>query len=326
MKITYAEGIRLGFEYLLENYKDVFVIGQGVWSPWYVGSSMEGLDKKFGRERVIDTPVSENAVTGLCVGSALNGMRPICVHPRMDFAVLCLDQLVNEAAKWRHMFGGQVKVPMVARLIINRGGEQGAQHSQALQSWLAHIPGLRVVMPYTPNDARDLLISATLCDDPVVYIDDRWLYEQEEEAKPIRIYSLSKEAPKRIHEGTDVTLVGSGYTSLLCKNACEKLKNTISCDVFDLRILNPMNLQPVFESVKKTGRLLVVDGGWSSCGVASEVIARVVEHLRDVTVLKCAPRRITLKNAPAPTSRYLEQIYYPNVEDACKTILDMVKI
>ena len=181
-------------------------------------------------------------------------------------------------------------------------------------------------MPYTPNDARDLLISATLCDDPVVYIDDRWLYEQQEEAKPIQIYSLSKEAQKCIHEGTDITLVGSGYTSLLCKNVCEKLKDIISCDVFDLRILNPMNLQPVFESVKKTGRLLVVDGGWSSCGVASEVIAWVVEHLRDVTVLKCAPQRITLKNAPAPTSGYLEQIYYPNVEDVCKTILDMVKI
>ena len=325
MKITYVEGIRLGFEYLLENYRDVFVIGQGVWSPWYVGSSMEGLDKKFGRERVVDTPVSENAVTGLCVGAALNGMRPICVHPRMDFAVLCLDQLVNEAAKWRHMLGGQVRVPMVARLIINRGGEQGAQHSQALQSWLAHIPGLRVVMPYTPNDARDLLISSALCDDPVVYIDDRWLYEQQEEAKPIQIYSLSKEAPKCIHEGTDITLVGSGYTSLLCKNACEKLKDIILCDVFDLRILSSMNLQPVFESVKKTGRLLVVDGGWSSCGIASEVVAQVIEHLHDVNVLKSPPRRITLKDAPAPSSGYLEQIYYPNVEDVCKMILDMVK-
>lgn len=324
MKITYAEGIRLGFEYLLENYKDVFVIGQGVWSPWYVGFSMEGLDKKFGRERIVDTPVSENAVTGLCVGAALNGMRPICVHPRMDFAVLCLDQLVNEAAKWRHMFGGQVKVPMVARLIINRGGEQGAQHSQALQSWLAHIPGLRVVMPYTPNDARDLLISATLCDDPVVYIDDRWLYEQREEVKPVHIYSLSKEAPKRTHKGTDITLVGSGYTSLLCKNACEKLKDTILCDVFDLRILNPMNLLPVFESVERTGRLMVVDGGWSSCGIASEVIAQVVEHLHDVITLKCAPQRITLKNTPAPTSRYLEQMYYPNTADVCKMVLDMV--
>jgi len=324
MKITYADGIRLGFEYLLTNYKSVFAIGQGVWSPWYVGSSMKDLDKNFGRERIIDTPVSENAVTGLCVGAALNGMRPICIHPRMDFAILCFDQLVNEAAKWRHMFGGQVKVPMVARLIINRGGEQGAQHSQALQSWLAHVPGLRVVMPYSPNDARDLLISATLCDDPVVYIDDRWLYEQEEEEKPVQIYNLSQECPKCINNGTEITLVGSGYTSLLCKNACEELKDEVSCEVFDLRILNPMNLQPIIESVRKTGRLLVVDGGWSSCGIAAEVITKVTESLDDIKLLKSAPQRITVKDAPAPTSKYLEQIYYPHVEDVCKKILTMV--
>lgn len=325
MKITYADGIRLGFEYLLTKHKEVFAIGQGVWSPWYVGSSMRDLDKDFGHERVIDTPVSENAVTGLCVGAALNGMRPICIHPRMDFAILCFDQLVNEAAKWRHMFGGQVKVPMVARLIINRGGEQGAQHSQALQSWLAHIPGLRVVMPYSPNDARDLLISATLCDDPVVYIDDRWLYELEEDEKPIHIYNLSRECPICINHGEEITLVGSGYTSLLCKKACEKLKNDISCDIFDLRILNPMNLSCIVESVRKTGRLLVVDGGWSSCGIAAEVITKVIENLSDISVLKYPPQRITVKDAPAPTSRYLEQIYYPNVEDVCLKILNMVK-
>ena len=324
MKITYADGIRLGFEYLLKNYENVFAIGQGVWSPWYVGSSMKDLDKNFGHERIIDTPVSENAITGMCVGAALNGMRPICIHPRMDFAILGFDQLVNEAAKWRHMFGGQVKIPMVARLIINRGGEQGAQHSQALQSWLAHIPGLRVVMPYTPNDARDLLISATLCDDPVVYIDDRWLYEQEEDEKPVQIYDLKTQGPRHMIEGSDITLVGSGYSSLLCKDACLKLKGKISCDFFDLRILNPMNLKSVIDSVSKTGRLLVVDGGWSSCGVASEVITEVIENLDSISLLKQAPQRITIKDAPAPTSKYLEQIYYPNVDDVYTKILTML--
>lgn len=324
MKITYADGIRSGFEYLLKNYENVFAIGQGVWSPWYVGSSMKDLDKNFGHERIIDTPVSENGITGVCVGAALNGMRPICIHPRMDFAILCFDQLVNEAAKWRHMFGGQVKVPMVARLIINRGGEQGAQHSQALQSWLAHIPGLRVVMPYSPNDARDLLISAVLCDDPVVYIDDRWLYEQEEEEKPIEIYDLNKEGPVSIEHGTEITLVGSGYTTLLCKNACERLKHKNVCDVFDLRILNPMNLDSIVESVCKTGRLLVVDGGWSVCGIASEVITKVVENLKDIKILKDAPQRITIKDAPAPTSKFLEQIYYPSVATVYDKILKMI--
>lgn len=324
MKITYADGIRLGFDYLLENYENVFAIGQGVWSPWYVGSSMKDLDKKFGHRRIIDTPVSENAITGICVGAALNGMRPICIHPRMDFAILCFDQLVNEAAKWRHMFGGQVKVPMVARLIINRGGEQGAQHSQALQSWLAHIPGLRVVMPYTPNDARDLLISATLCDDPVVYIDDRWLYEQEEDERPIQLYDLRAQEPQCISSGDDITLVGSGYSSHLCKAACAKLSRKVSCDFFDLRVLNPMNLKPILDSVRKTGRLLVVDGGWSSCGIASEVITKIIEDLDPINLLKQAPQRITIKDAPAPTSKALEQIYYPSVDDVCKKILNMI--
>lgn len=323
MKISYAEGIRLGFEYLLKNYEDVFAIGQGVWSPWYVGSSMKDLEKSFGTNRVIDTPVSENAMTGLCVGAALNGMRPICIHPRMDFAILCFDQLVNEAAKWRHMFGGQVKVPMVARLIINRGGEQGAQHSQALQSWLAHIPGLRVVMPYTPNDARDLLINSVLCDDPVVYIDDRWLYGLEEEEKPIKESDLREEKSVCVSTGKDITLVGSGYSTHLCKMAAEKLSGYISCEVMDLRILNPIKLEDVVESVRKTGRFLVVDGGWSSCGIASEVITKVLEQLEDITVLKCVPSRVTLVDAPAPTSCFLESIYYPNVETVCQKIVQL---
>ena len=176
-KITYAQGILEGFEYLLKNYPEVFVIGQGLWSPWYVGSTMRDLDKKFGRDRIIDSPVSELAVTGAAVGAATNGRKPIVVHPRMDFMVLAIDQMVNQAAKWRHMFGGNASAPVTIRGIINRGGEQGAQHSQALHSWFAHVPGLRVVMPSTAKDARDLLVASVLSEDPVLFIDDRWCYE-----------------------------------------------------------------------------------------------------------------------------------------------------
>ncbi|MDR1665897.1 MAG: hypothetical protein LBR62_02540, partial [Puniceicoccales bacterium] len=205
--MNYAEGIRLGFDYLLKSYNNVFALGQGVWSPWYVGASMKDLDMVYGKDRIIDTPVSELGTTGVCIGAALNGMRPIIVYPRMDFAILGFDQLVNQAAKWSHMFGGQKNVPMVARLIINRGGEQGAQHSQALHSWLMHIPGLRVVMPYSPQDARDLLISATLCDDPVAYIDDRWLYDEMEVCEAdIKEQPLSAIGPKCIREGVHITL------------------------------------------------------------------------------------------------------------------------
>lgn len=184
MKTPYGVAIRDGFVYLLENYPNVFTIGQGLWSPWYVGNSMTNLDQRFGRHRVIDTHVSELGCTGAALGAALCGYRPIVIHPRVDFMLLAVDQLVTQAAKWRSMFGGQVTVPLTVRAIINRGGEQGAQHSQALHSWFAHIPGLRVVLPSTARDARDLLIAAVLSDDPVLYIDDRWLYEVEEELPP----------------------------------------------------------------------------------------------------------------------------------------------
>jgi len=186
MEYNYATAIRAGFEYLLDKYPEVFVIGQGVSSPWYVGNSMTDLDKRYGVNRVIDTPVSESAVTGAAVGASLCGMLPIVIHPRMDFMLYAMDAIVNEAAKWSHMTGGQSCAPVTIRAIINRGGEQGAQHSQALHSWFAHVPGLRVVMPSTVSDARDLLIASVLSKDPVLYIDDRWLYEQTDILDPIK--------------------------------------------------------------------------------------------------------------------------------------------
>ena len=172
-RYNYGTAILSAFEYLLKNYKETFVIGQGLWSPWYVGNSMTDLDKKFGKNRIIDTPVSESAVTGAAIGASLAGMKPIVVHPRMDFMLYAMDAIVNQAAKWSHMFGGQANSGVTIRCIINRGGEQGAQHSQALHAWFAHVPGLRVVMPSTVADARDLLIASALCKDPVIYIDDR---------------------------------------------------------------------------------------------------------------------------------------------------------
>ena len=172
-KISYAEAILSAYEYLLDKYPEVFVIGQGLWSPWYVGNSMKDLDKKYGTDRIIDTPLSESAVTGMAVGASLCGSNPIVVHPRIDFMLYAMDAVANQAAKWSHMTGNQASPSVTFRGIINRGGEQGAQHSQSLHSWFAHLPGLRVLMPFSVEDARDMLISATLSKDPVIYIDDR---------------------------------------------------------------------------------------------------------------------------------------------------------
>lgn len=324
-KITYAGAILEGFEYLLENYPNVFVIGQGVWSPWYVGSSMNDLEKKFGKNRVIDTPVSESACNGIGVGASLYGYRPIVIHPRMDFMLYGMDAMVNQAAKWSSMLGGEGRPCVTFRSIINRGGEQGAQHSQALHSWFAHIPGLRVVMPSSPLDARDLLISSVLCDDPVLYIDDRWLYSEEEDYKPVKERPLSMEVPSVISSGQHLTLVGSGYAIRVCKNVSNKLKDhNISCEIIDISVLNPLDVEPILKSVQKTGRLYAVDGGWKNCGFSAEIIASVCEKTNP-SHFKKSPKRYTIMDAPAPSSLPLEKEYYLNEQKIISDILVDIK-
>ena len=312
-KYNYGTAILAAFEYLLGHYSEVFVIGQGLWSPWYVGNSMTALDKKFGVERIIDTPVSEAACTGAAVGAALAGMKPIVVHPRIDFMLYAIDAVVNQAAKWSHMVGGQAHPGLTVRAIINRGGEQGAQHSQALHAWFAHIPGLRVVMPATVADARDLLIASVLSPDPVVYIDDRWLYDLTDELPPIRELDLATIGPQVLRPGEDITIAGAGHSTRLALDASARLaEDDIGAEVIDLRVLNPMNADAVVESVRRTGRLLAIDGGWRTCGLAGEMLACVSETLPR-SAWRAVPRRLTLPDAPAPTSRILERIYYPGV-------------
>lgn len=321
----YGVAIREGFAHLLANHPEVFVMGQGLWSPWYVGSSMTELEKEFGKDRVIDTPVSEWACTSAAVGASLYGKKPIVVHPRMDFMIFATDSLVNQAAKWSHMLGGQAHPGLTVRAIINRGGEQGAQHSQSLQSWFAHVPGLRVVMPYTAADARDLLIAATLSPDPVLYIDDRWLYDMEEDlppAKDLDLLSLSNEV---IREGTDITLCGCSWGTKLAMDTADALEaEGISAEVVDLRILNPFDAKALIASVEKTGRLIAIDASWRTCGTAGEAIARVAEAL-DPRDWKAKPQRVTLPDAPAPSSSALEKIYYPKTEAIVAMARDLVR-
>jgi pyruvate dehydrogenase E1 component beta subunit len=316
----YGSAIREGFAYLLRNYPEVFVIGQGLWSPWYVGNSMTDLDKEFGIDRIIDTPVSESACTGAAVGAAIAGMKSIVVHPRMDFMLYAMDSIVNEAAKWSSMMGGQATAGVTVRAIINRGGEQGAQHSQSLHSWFTHIPGLRVVMPATATDARDLLIASVLCKDPVMFIDDRWLYSESDILPEVREVDLTSQGPRVTNVGTQVTLAGAGYSAKLCTDVVKILASDgISAETIDIRVLNPFNSGVIVESVLKTGRLVVIDGSWSNAGFASEVIASVTEQINPIS-LKSSPIRVTLPSAPAPASSALEKIYYTRAEDVAATI------
>ena len=296
----------------------VFLIGQGVKSPWYVGNTAQGLRERFGDERVIDTPVSENAMTGAAVGAALAGMRPVVVHPRMDFMFYAFDPIINEAANWYYMNGGSLPVPVVFWGIINRGGEQAAQHSQALHGMFAQVPGLKVVMPATPYDAKGLMVAAIREPNPVVFIDDRWLYRLEEPV-PEEIYDVEIGRARIAREGTDVTVAASSFMVQEALMASELLAEAgIAAEIIDLRTIKPLDGETLVASVKKTGRMVVADGGWRSFGVAAEVSALVAE--RAFGALRAPVARVALPDCPAPASAALENVYYRNSTDIIQAV------
>lgn len=289
----------------------VMLLGQGVKSPWYVGNTATGLLEEFGPDRVIDTPVSENAATGAAVGAALAGMRPVVVHPRMDFMLYAFDPIINEAANWAYMSGGAMSVPVVFWGIINRGGEQAAQHSQALHSLFAHVPGLKVVAPSSPIDAKGLMVAAIRDNNPVVFIDERWLYRLEE-AVPTGIYEVPIGKARVVREGTDVTIACFSYLVPEAAAAAENLAGEgVSCEVLDMRTLRPLDRDSLIASCGRTKRLVVCDVGWRTGGIGAEMVALVAES---GVSLVAAPRRVALPDSPAPAARTLELAYYPRSE------------
>jgi len=307
--LTYVQAIREAHCQLLSADCRAFLIGQGLWSPWYAGGSLEDLDREFGRERVLDSPVSENAVTGMAVGAALAGMRPIVFHPRLDFLLLAMDPVINQAANWSYLFAGKSSVPVVIRAVINRGGEQGAQHSQALHAMFMHVPGVKVVMPATPADAKGLLLAAVEDPDPVLFIDDRWLYglTGPVSEEPYRT-PLGQAAVRR--EGQDLTIVGISSMAPQALAAAEELaRQGIEAEVIDLRSLKPWDQARVLASARKTGHVIVCDPGWRTAGASAEIAATIAaEAFLD---LEAPIERVTLPDTPAPASRIEERAYYP---------------
>lgn len=309
-KLNYGSAINEAFKQVMKEDERVFLMGVGINSPWYIGNTTSDLVDMFGSERVIDTPVSENGMTGIAVGAAAVGMRPIIVHPRHDFLCLAMDQVFNHAAMAHYMSGGATKIPMVIRAIVNRGAEQSSQHSKSLQAIFSHVPGLKIVMPSTPYDAKGLLISAVYDGNPVIYIDDRWLYTVEGEV-PEEMYKVPIGKAEIMRKGRDLTIVSTSYLSFEAAKACEMLESDgIDAEHIDLRTIKPMDSETVLKSVEKTGRIIIADASWRTCSVASEIAALVSENSFDK--LKAPVIRITLPDAPAPASRTLEKLYYPN--------------
>jgi pyruvate dehydrogenase E1 component beta subunit len=321
--LQYSLAINEAFHQIMVEDPSVFIVGQGVKSPWYVGQTALGLLERFGPERVIDTPVSESAMTGAAVGAAIAGMKPIVVHPRMDFMYFAFDPIINEAANWYYMNGGKVPVPVVFFAIINRGGEQAAQHSQAIHAMFAHVPGLKVVMPSTAYDAKGLMVSAIQDPNPVVFVDDRWLHSYEDNV-PVEMYEVEIGRGFIRKQGKDVTLVATSFMAQEALLAANELADEgIDAELLDLRSIKPIDRDLILNSVKKTGRLVIADGGWRTCGLAAEISALVTEDIFDY--LKAPIRRVTLPDCPAPASSALERAYYPNCENIVKTIDELLQ-
>jgi len=322
--LTYGEALREAFDVCLKKDPNVYLIGLGVPDPKGIFGTTLGLAEKYGDKRVMDMPVSESAVTGVAIGSALVGMRPVMSHQRLDFALMATDQIINNAAKWHYMFGGVAKLPLTIRMIIGRGWGQGPQHAQNLQAMYMHIPGLKVVMPFSPSDAKGLMIASIEDDNPVIFIEHRWLHNVKGHVDE-GVYSVPIGKGKIVQSGKDITIVASSYMTLQASKAAEQLSKVgINAEVIDLRTIKPLDEEIILESVKKTGRLIVADSGYLTGGVASEVAAIVAEKAFEY--LKAPIRRITTPDCPAPTSRALIKYYYTDAQEIINQVLKLLDI
>lgn len=300
----------------------VYLMGLGATDPKGIFGTTMGLEEKFGSQRVLDMPTSENGMTGVAIGSALVGLRPIMTHQRVDFFLLALDQLINNAAKWHYMFGGLMRVPLVIRLVIGRGWGQGPQHSQSLQSFFAHVPGLKVVMPSTPYDAKGLLVSAVEDDNPVIYLEHRWLHGIHGPV-PEEQYRVPIGKARTLREGTEVTIIATSHMTIEAMRAAQVLERFgVDAMVVDVRTLKPLDTDHLMRAIQKTGRLVVADAGWRSVGFGAEILALAAEHL--LSDLKCPPRRVTLPDSPCPSSWALAAHYYPRAVDIVNVVKAML--
>lgn len=302
----------------------VICYGLGVPDPKHIFDTTTGLRETFGKSRVFDIPISENAMTGVAIGAALGGYKPVFVHQRMDFFLLAMDQLVNGAAKWHMMFGGAMNVPITIRLIIGRGWGQGPTHSQSLHAWFAHIPGLKVVMPSNPADAKGLLMQSIQDPNPVVFIEHRWLHNMEGDV-PEGDHRVALGKANLMREGTDITVVGNSLMIPEAIHALDFLKDhNVSADLIDLHTIRPIDWETIFKSVEKTGRLLALDIGAPTGSIASEIMARVASKFADK--LKSPVESICMPDYAVPTSFSLTKDLYPDSSDIAERIINMLNI
>ncbi len=308
--ITYRQALNEAMVAEMRRDANVFIYGIDVADHKRTFGSGNGILEEFGKDRCFSTPLAEDSMTSFGLGAAISGLRPIHVHMRVDFMILAMNEITNMIASFSYGACGKMKVPMVIRAVIGRGWGQSWQHSKTLHSWFAHIPGLKVVMPSRPCDAKDMLISAIRDDNPVVFIEHRWLYDVigqvSEDNNPDTLTGC-----KVLRSGSDITVLAVSWMNVEALKAAEVLqKHGISLEVIDVRSISPFDDATVIESVKKTGHLIVADYDWLHCGFTAEVSARVYEKCRDN--LKSSITRIGFAQAHCPCSRPLEIAFYPS--------------
>lgn len=319
--LRYVDALREAVAQEMARDERVFVFGLDVDDHRAIQGSTRGLLEEFGPERVFTTPLSEDAMTGVAIGAAMAGMRPIHVHIRMDFLMLCMNQLVNIAAKAHAMYGGTVRVPMVVRSMVGKSWGQGAQHSQALHSLFMHVPGLKVVAPSNAHDVKGCMAAAIRDDNPVVFMEHRLLYPTEAYV-PEDLYEVAPGKARVVAPGDDVTVVGISHMVLECLRARELVAETgISAEIVDPIWLSPLDIDTIVASARRTRRLLVADNAWTACGASAEIVAQVAERAG----VPVAVRRIGFAPTACPPSPVLEDRFYPNPATVASAIHAMVR-
>ena len=313
--ITYYEALKEATEQEMKRDSSVFIYGVGVPDHKRVFGSTDGLLEEFGKERCFDTPISEDSLAGFALGAAINGLRPIFVNIRMDFMLLAFNQIANMISSFRYNSGGKIKVPLVIRGIIGRGWGQGIQHSKSMHSVFAHIPGIKVVMPTTSRDAKGMLISAIRDDNPVIFIEHRWLYWQKGEVeKESFLIPLNK--ANRIRKGKDITIIAISWMNVEALKAAEILykKAKIDLEIIDPRCISEIDIEPIIKSIKKTRHCIIIDNDWLYCGFSSEIATKIYEKciINGSSILKQPIERMGFAAIPCPTARHLENEFYPN--------------
>jgi len=322
--LSLGNAIREGLTEAAVRDSSVLLMAEGIADPSAVYGTTADIGKHIDRKRIIEMPVSENGLCGVAVGAALVGKRPVISFHRVEFAMLAMEQIVNNAAKARYVSNGRHEVPLVIRLIVGRGWGQGPEHSQSMESVFSHFPGLKVIMPTYPRDGKGLMIAAVEDNNPVIMIEHRWCHYATGHV-PAGYYTEPMDGPRAVHQGKDVTIVATSYMTLESVRAAQALEKLgYSATVFDLRVLRPLMLDRIFESVQLTGRLLTVDTGFRKFGVGAEVVSEVVANC--FSALKTAPLRMGLPDHPTPSSRGLVPGFYPDSTTILRNVGRMLEI